>query len=36
MPPALEAIILRCIERDAAMRYQSADELGTALAGLRA
>ncbi len=36
MPSALEAIILRCIERDAAMRYQSADELGAALAGLRA
>jgi hypothetical protein len=36
MPPALEALILRCIDREPAGRFQSAVELGAALAALRA
>ncbi len=36
IPPPLEAIILKCIERDAAMRYGSVQELGAALGTLRA
>jgi len=36
IPPELEAIILRCIERQAADRYQSVAELAAALAGIRA
>jgi eukaryotic-like serine/threonine-protein kinase len=36
MPPPLEALILRCIARDPATRYQNAPELAAALAGLRA
>jgi serine/threonine-protein kinase len=36
MPPALEALILRCIEREPSRRFQSAVELGAALAALRA
>jgi eukaryotic-like serine/threonine-protein kinase len=36
IPPALEEIILRCIARDRAARYQSAAELGADLAQLRA
>jgi serine/threonine-protein kinase len=36
IPPALEALILRCIDREPGKRYQSATELGEALAGLRA
>jgi HAMP domain-containing protein len=36
MPPALEALILRCIDRDPGARFQSAAELAAALAVLRA
>lgn len=36
IPPALEAAILRAIQRDPMDRYQSAQELAQALAGLRA
>ena len=36
IPPALEAIILKCIEKDPANRYQSVQELGIELAKLRA
>ena len=36
IPPALEAAILRCIERDPARRYQDAEALAQALAELRA
>lgn len=36
IPPALEQIILRCIARERAERYQGAAELGADLAGLRA
>jgi serine/threonine-protein kinase len=36
IPPALEAIILRCIERDPEARPQTAEALGAALAALRA
>jgi serine/threonine-protein kinase len=36
VPPPLEALILRCIEREPGARIQSASELGAALAGLRA
>ncbi|HET7845173.1 MAG TPA: protein kinase, partial [Xanthomonadales bacterium] len=36
IPAPLEALILRCIARDPAARYQNATELGAALAGLRA
>lgn len=36
IPPALEEIILRCIARERAARYQSAAELGADLAHLRA
>jgi eukaryotic-like serine/threonine-protein kinase len=36
IPEALEAIILRCVERDPDQRYQSAAELGAAISELRA
>jgi serine/threonine-protein kinase len=36
IPPALEEIILRCISRERAARYQSVAELGADLAQLRA
>ncbi|MCE3004705.1 MAG: protein kinase [Xanthomonadaceae bacterium] len=36
IPPPLEAVILRCIQREPSARFQSATELGTALSGLRA
>ncbi len=36
IPPALEAIILRCLQRLPAGRFQSAQELAQALAALRA
>jgi serine/threonine-protein kinase len=36
IPPPLEAVILRCIQREPGQRFQSAGELGAALAGLRA
>ena len=36
IPPALEQIILKCINRKADERYQSAQELGDALGTLRA
>lgn len=36
VPPMLEAIILRCLERDPAARYQTAAELGADLSQLRA
>jgi len=36
VPPALEALILRCIEREPAARIQSAIDLNAGLAGLRA
>ena len=36
IPPPLEALILRCIQRDINKRFQSAAELGAALAQLRA
>jgi eukaryotic-like serine/threonine-protein kinase len=36
VPPRLEDIILRCLRRDPAERFQSAAELGAALAELRA
>ncbi len=36
LPEALEQVILRCIERRREDRFQSATELGRALAGLRA
>lgn len=36
IPPGLEALILRCIQRRAEDRFQSAAELGAALAQLRA
>jgi serine/threonine-protein kinase len=36
IPPALERLILRCIARRREDRFQSATELGAALAGLRA
>jgi hypothetical protein len=32
LPPALEAIILRCLEKDPALRFASVEELSTALA----
>jgi tRNA A-37 threonylcarbamoyl transferase component Bud32/HAMP domain-containing protein len=36
VPPKLEAIILRCLARDPAERYQSAESVGRALSELRA
>jgi serine/threonine-protein kinase len=36
IPAPLEALILRCIARDPGARFQDANELATALAGLRA
>ncbi|HET9484456.1 MAG TPA: serine/threonine-protein kinase, partial [Xanthomonadales bacterium] len=36
IPPALEALILKCIERNAADRFQSVAEIGAALGQLRA
>jgi serine/threonine-protein kinase len=36
IPPPLEAVILRCIQREPGARFQSATELGAALSGLRA
>jgi len=36
IPPALEAIILRCLCKAPAERFQSADELLQALSALRA
>jgi serine/threonine-protein kinase len=36
IPPALEAVILHCLERKPADRYASALELGQALSQLRA
>src|SRR5207253_5224972 len=35
VPPAVETVILRCLEKDATRRYQSAAELESALADLR-
>ena len=34
VPETLAAIVARCLERDAAARYQNAGELGAALAAL--
>ncbi len=36
IPPALEQIILRCIEREPGLRFQTVQALGDALGGLRA
>jgi serine/threonine-protein kinase len=36
MPPELEAILLRCLEKDRERRFATAEELGRALDGLRA
>jgi hypothetical protein len=36
MPKALEAVILKCIQRRPEDRYQSVAELGAALSTLRA
>ena len=35
VPPALSSLIMRCLEKDPAARWSSADELLTALSGIR-